>query len=189
MWVHPPTELDRAPAPVSHLARLAHLSARLRLIGEGPSSGGRRVQREGRDRPVRPVQRWIEKNLTNPPMRAALRLGIAPRSFALLETTGRRSGKRRLTPVGNGLDGSVFWLVSEKGRGASYVRNLVFDPRVRVKTGRRWREGQAVLVPEDDGWARRQKIDDGNGRMGRLDGAIFRASATEPLTIRIDLRD
>jgi len=36
---------------------------------------------------------------------AMLRSGFAPRAFALLETTGRRTGLARHTPVGNGLDG------------------------------------------------------------------------------------
>lgn len=136
----------------------------------------------------RGVQAWVEKHLTNPPMRAALRLGIAPRAFALLETTGRKTGRRRLTPVGNGLDGGVFWLVSEKGRQAGYVANLLAQPRVRVKVGRRWISGRATLVPEEDGLARREHIDGRNGIVGRFDGAIFRASAgPAPVTIRIDL--
>lgn len=71
------------------------------------------------------VQRWLENFVFNPALRSALRLGIAPRAFALLETTGRRTGKYRLTPVGNGLDGNVFWLVSEHGRHSSYAKNLI----------------------------------------------------------------
>ena len=146
------------------------------------NGGGRR---EGRR-----IQAWVETHVTNPPMRAALRLGVAPSAFALLETTGRKTGRRRLTPVGNGLDGGVFWLVSEKGEGAGYVRNLLADPRVRVKVRRRWRTGRATALPDDDGMARRHVIDRGNGILGRLDGAIFKASATgSPLTIRIDLDD
>ena len=139
---------------------------------------------------VRRLQRWVEKRVTNPPMRAALRLGIAPRAFALLETTGRISGQRRLTPVGNGLDGKVFWLVSENGARADYVRNLVADPRVRVKIGRRWYAGRAAAEADDDGMARRERIDQRNGVVGRFDGAIFRSSVSgTPLTIRVDLDD
>jgi hypothetical protein len=41
-------------------------------------------------------------------IRLALRAGVAPRAFALLETTGRRTGLARHTPVGNGLDGDTF---------------------------------------------------------------------------------
>ena len=45
-------------------------------------------------------------------IRLALRAGVAPRAFALLETTGRCTGLARHTPVGNGLDGDTFWLVA-----------------------------------------------------------------------------
>lgn len=136
----------------------------------------------------RRIQGWVEKHMVNPPVRAALRLGIAPRAFALLETTGRKTGQRRLTPVGNGLVDQVFWLVSENGDQARYVRNLLAQPRVRVKVGRRWYSGRAEAVGADDGLSRRKSIDHRNGVLGRFDGVIFRASASAtPLTIRIDL--
>ena len=133
------------------------------------------------------LQRRLEKYAINPLMRSALRVGIVPRAFALLETTGRRSGQRRLTPVGNGLDGDTFWLVSEHGLRSDYVRNLLADPSVRVKVGRRWRSGTASVVEADDGLARRKHLDRANGVVGRVDGAIFRASASTPVTVRIDL--
>jgi hypothetical protein len=53
--------------------------------------------------------------------RFALRAGFAPRAFALLETTGRRTGMPRHTPVGNGLAGNTFWLVAAHGTQADYV--------------------------------------------------------------------
>lgn len=133
------------------------------------------------------LQRRLEKSVFNPGFRVALRLGIAPKALALLETIGRRSGKRRLTPVGNGLDGEVFWLVSEHGRQGGYVKNLAANPRVRVKVGRRWYAGTATIVDSDDAQARRRRIDESNGLAGRIDGIIFRASASTPTTIRIDL--
>ena len=83
------------------------------------------------------IERALERYVVNPVMRAMLLAGVAPRAFALLETTGRRSGKRRRTPVGNGLEGGVFWLVSEHGERCAYVQNLIADPRVRVRVGRR----------------------------------------------------
>jgi len=133
------------------------------------------------------LQRRLEKYLFNPLMRLGLRVGLAPRAFALLETTGRRSGKRRLTPVGNGLDGSTFWIVSEHGTGCDYVKNIVANPSVRVKVGREWRSGTASLVKDDDGLARRRQIDRNNGLIGRADGVIFRASISKPITVKIDL--
>ena len=74
-------------------------------------------------------------------IRFALRRGFAPRAFALLETTGRRSGLPRHTPVGNGLDGETFWLVAAHGTQADYVRNLRAHPRVRVRAEGGWRTG------------------------------------------------
>jgi hypothetical protein len=49
----------------------------------------------------------------------AVRAGHARRSRALLETVGHRSGLRRVTPVTNGLDGDVFWIVTEHGHCAA----------------------------------------------------------------------
>jgi deazaflavin-dependent oxidoreductase (nitroreductase family) len=99
----------------------------------------------------------------------------------LLETTGRKSGQPRRNPVGNGLDGDTLWIVAEHGRGASYVRNLEADPRVRVKIGRRWRSGTATVLPDDDPRARLDRL----GR--RVNGAMVRAMGTDLLTIRVDL--
>ena len=117
----------------------------------------------------------------NQVLRQALRLGVAPRAFALLETTGRRSGRLRQTPVGNGLDGDTFWLIAAHGRQSDYVRNLIAQPRVRVKAGRSWRSGTAVPMPGDDTGQRSRAL------THQWDAAVGRALATTPLTIRIDL--
>jgi deazaflavin-dependent oxidoreductase (nitroreductase family) len=139
----------------------------------------------------RRAQRLLEKWILNPPARVLLTLGLAPRFFVLLETTGRRTGKRRRTPVGGDLDGSVFWLVSEKGESAAYVRNLAERPRIRIRIGRRWRTGTATVLADDDAWARREEINRANGAVGRFDGAFFRWGARrvggEPVTVRIDV--
>jgi deazaflavin-dependent oxidoreductase (nitroreductase family) len=114
-------------------------------------------------------------------IRFALRAGIAPKAFALLETTGRRSGTARHTPVGNGLDGDTFWLVAAHGTQADYVRNLQAEPRVRVKVGGVWRTGKATVLPGDDPAARSRTLP------YQWDAAIGRAMASAPLTVRIDL--
>jgi hypothetical protein len=54
--------------------------------------------------------------------------------FALLETRGRRTGRPRRNPVGDGLRGDVFWLVADHGLSSSFVKNIRHDPRVRVRT-------------------------------------------------------
>ena len=123
----------------------------------------------------------LARHVVNPIVRAALDRGIAPRGYALLETTGRRTGLPRRTPVGNGTDGDTFWIVAEHGRSAAYVRNIEADPRVRVKVGRRWRSGTAVLLPDDDPRQRQRTI----GRS--FNAAVVRLMGTDLLTVRIDL--
>lgn len=100
--------------------------------------------------------------------------------WALVETRGRKTGRPRRTPVGNGLEGDTFWIVSEHGRKAGYVRNLETDPRVRVRVNRRWRTGVAHVLPDDDIRARQAS-------MRRFNAALVRAMGTDPTTIRIDL--
>lgn len=114
-------------------------------------------------------------------IRSALRTGFAPRAFALLETTGRRTGLPRHTPVGNGLDGDTFWLVAAHGIQADYDRNLQAEPRVRVKADGLWHAGTAVVLPGDDPAARSRTLPH------QWDAAIGRMMASAPLTIRIDL--
>ncbi len=119
--------------------------------------------------------------LINPIVRFLVERGIAPPSYAILETTGRRSGQPRRTPVGNGLDGDTFWIVAEHGRRAAYVRNIEADPRVRVKVRGRWHEGVAHLMPGDDPRERQRRIG------LRLNAAVVRVMGTDLLTVRIDL--
>ncbi len=127
--------------------------------------------------------RWITglEKLNNRLTRLGLRRGLAPKAFALLETTGRRSGLPRHTPVGNGLIGDTFWLIAFHGDQADYVRNLMAEPRVRVKIGRIWRSGTAVVLREDDALARSYTLPHQWYR------AVGRLMASALLTIRIDL--
>jgi deazaflavin-dependent oxidoreductase (nitroreductase family) len=136
---------------------------------------------------ARQVQRALQKHVINPVMRSVLRAGLAPTAFALLETTGRRSGQPRQTPVGGHLEGRTYWLVAEHGADADYVKNLLANPRVRLKLRRTWHLGAATLLPGDNGLARRRQLDHANKWIGRADGLIFRAGASQPTTIRIDL--
>ena len=119
-------------------------------------------------------------------------LGIAPPGYALLETRGRKTGKPRHVPVGNGRVGNQFWIIAEHGMSAGYVRNIAADSRVRLKLRNgilaRWHRGTAHLLPEDNPRERQQWLvgqaagSSGNGRLVRLFG-------TELLTVRIDLED
>jgi hypothetical protein len=71
----------------------------------------------------------LQKYVLNPPIKLLFAFGIAPPGYALLETTGRKTGKARRTPVGDGWIGYQFWLVAEHGTKAGYVRNIAANPR------------------------------------------------------------
>lgn len=126
-------------------------------------------------------------------MRTLLTAGLAPRAFALLETTGRRSGLPRRTPVGNGFVDGTFWLIAARGEAADYVRNLRRQPRVRIKVGRRWSSGHAEVIPEEDPVARLEEILRHHGWLRRLDAraltAMIRSQRTTPVVVRIVVAD
>jgi deazaflavin-dependent oxidoreductase (nitroreductase family) len=135
------------------------------------------------------VVHFLQKYLLNPPIKLLFALGIVPPGYALLETIGRKTGKPRSTPVGNGLVGDRFWIVTEHGRKSGYVRNIEGNPRVRVKLRvglrARWRSGTATLLPDDDPRERQRWLSH------QVPGATSNALAvrffgTELLTVRID---
>jgi deazaflavin-dependent oxidoreductase (nitroreductase family) len=123
----------------------------------------------------------LQVRLLNPPIRALAARGLMP-GVALLETTGRKSGQPRRTPVSNGLERgtNTFWIVAEMGHKAAYVRNIEADARVRVRVRGRWRTGTAQPLGGEDPRARLRSI-------SRLNASGVRALGTELLVIRVDL--
>jgi deazaflavin-dependent oxidoreductase (nitroreductase family) len=132
-----------------------------------------------------PLKRRLSKfstvRVVNPIVRRLLERGLFPKTHALLETTGRVSGKPRRTPVGNGLREGKFWIVTEHGWAADYVKNIERNPRVRVKIGRRWHPGIARILPEEDPRERLRELD------RPVNDSLLRAVGTEMLVIRVDL--
>lgn len=128
----------------------------------------------------------LAKYVVNPPVRALFRLGLPAPGTAILETTGRKSGRPRRTPVTDGRDGDVFWLVAEHGHRAAYVRNIAANPRVRIKLGRRWRTGTARLLPEDHP-RRRLRYIATRRPLSLVNAATVVGMQTDLLTVRIDL--
>jgi deazaflavin-dependent oxidoreductase (nitroreductase family) len=120
----------------------------------------------------------FQRYVANPVVR--LVAGRIPGAPVLLEVTGRTSGRPRRIPVGGRLVGDSFWLVSEHGLGSQYVKNLVADPKVRVRIRGRWRDGTAHVLPDDDPQARLRQLPG-------LNSATVRALGTSLLTVRIDL--
>jgi deazaflavin-dependent oxidoreductase (nitroreductase family) len=120
---------------------------------------------------------FFHRRIANPVMRRIA--GHLP-GQALIETTGRRTGLKRRTPVGGRVRDGAFWMVSNHGPGSDYVRNMRADPRVRVQVRSRWRDGTAHLLPDDDARERLRHLPRFNSLMVRLMGS-------ELMTIRIDL--
>jgi deazaflavin-dependent oxidoreductase (nitroreductase family) len=151
----------------------------LRLLGTG------RVADPGTGSPARSAKRRVARTITNrvvnPLVRPLVGRGLLGPGWALLETRGRRSGQPRVVPLGNGLRDETFWIVTEHGRHADYVRNIEADPDVRVKVGGRWRPGTAHVLYDDDPYERlrwlRRPVND----------AMLLAVGTEQLVVRVDL--
>jgi deazaflavin-dependent oxidoreductase (nitroreductase family) len=123
----------------------------------------------------RRVSTLLSTRLFNPLVRAATNAGLAVPGIAILETTGRKSGRPRRTPVGRSLDGDTCWIVAEHGRKASYVRNIEADPSV-PPVAHRNRPPHAgrrrTSAPARDAGGKR---------------AVVRLMGTDLLTVQVDL--
>jgi deazaflavin-dependent oxidoreductase (nitroreductase family) len=108
----------------------------------------------------------------------------------MLETKGPQPAKPRLTPVCDGLEGDAFWLISQRGRDAEWIRDIEADPSVRVQLRSRrptaWWSGTAHILDDDDPAARRRTLSKGKPwrRLCLRTSAVL---ASNPLTVRIDL--
>jgi deazaflavin-dependent oxidoreductase (nitroreductase family) len=127
------------------------------------------------DMPNAAVTNFFQKRVANPLMRRN------PLQ-TLLETTGRKSGEPRRTPLGGKLVAGRFWFVSEFGEQSQYVRNIKANPRVRVRLRGKWRSGTAHLVPDDDPHVRLRELPQFNSFGVRTFGNSL-------LTVRVDLDD
>ena len=131
----------------------------------------------------------LQQCVVNPVVKLAWDLRLPIPGDALLETTGRRTGLPRRTPVCDGLDGESFWLVAQRGRAADWVRNIEANPRVRIKVSgfrSHWRAGTAHIVDRDDPRERLRILGQANAAR-RLCVRTSQKVTTSPLTVRIDL--
>lgn len=116
---------------------------------------------------------WFHRYLANP-------ITVRLPTQVVLETTGRRTGLPRRTPVGGRIISQQFWMVAGDGEAADYVRNIKVHNAVRRRIKGRWRRGTAVLLPDDDAALRLTQLP-------RFNSAMVRALGTKPLTVRVDL--
>lgn len=138
----------------------------------------------------RTIVHALQKYLLNPPIKLLFAIGLVPPGYALLETIGRKSGKPRRTPVGNGRVNEQFWIVAEHGMEAGYIRNIAHNPRVRIKFHHglptKWRTGTATILP-DDNPRERQRWLASQCPGSSSNAAVVRMMGTNLLTVRIDL--
>jgi deazaflavin-dependent oxidoreductase (nitroreductase family) len=153
---------------------------------ESVNFSGTRVMVEVKHQIVHVLQKYV----LNPPIKLLFAIGVVPPRYALLETTGRKTGKARRTPVGDARVGKQFWIVAEHGMKAGYVRNIKENPRVRLKLREgfraRWHTGTAHLLWDDDPRERLRWLA-GQLASSLANSVAVRLFGTELLTVRIDL--
>jgi len=127
-------------------------------------------------------ERAIGHYLFNPAVKGLSKLGLRTALATELETIGRKTGLARRVPVSVQFDDDGAWLISQHGTRSGWGRNIVDNPKIRVRQGNRWRTGIAALRPDDDVVARGRKF-------GRLGSKVVQALETTPVSVRIDFTD
>lgn len=102
--------------------------------------------------PSASVRRFFYRFLHYPPQ-AAYALGFGPvlgRLVLLLTTTGRKTGKRRVTPLQYvELNGKIS-VTAAFGLKADWVRNILADPCVEVRVENRRFQGFAQIITDPE---------------------------------------
>ena len=78
-------------------------------------------------------------------------IGLGPligRIILLLTTTGRKSGKKRVTPLQYEKIGTEYYLGAARGLKADWVRNIQADPQVEVRVGAKHFIGTAEVIDD-----------------------------------------
>ena len=111
--------------------------------------------------------------LLNPVMRPLA--GAAP-WWVLVETVGRKTGKRRRTPLAVGRrDATGMWVIAVHGRRAGWVLNAEAAETIRYRHRFRWVDAKAVV----HGWDR-----DAVASMSAYARSGPRVTADNPLLVK-----
>jgi deazaflavin-dependent oxidoreductase (nitroreductase family) len=118
----------------------------------------------------------------------AYALGLAPvigRFVLLLTTTGRKTGKRRVTPLAYEEVDGTYLVASARGYAADWIRNIAADGGVEVRAGKARFHGRAEIirdVEEIAAYLERQLA-----QRPRVFGAILRLEGLAPTPAHEDL--
>jgi len=122
--------------------------------------------------------------------RIAYALGLSPlvgRSVLLLTTFGRKTGRLRVTPLVYEKLGDTFIVASARGSSADWFHNILANPKVRVRVGRRQFDAIAEVTadPEKIADYLQRQIE----RNPKMFGAILRFEGVSSKPSRGDLSD
>ncbi len=73
--------------------------------------------------------------------------------IVLLSTTGRKSGKKRVTPLQYEKIGVDYYLGAARGVNADWVRNIQADPQVELRVGAKHFIGTAEVITDPSKFA------------------------------------
>ena len=106
---------------------------------------------------MKPVQfDWAKMKNIQKIHRVLYAIGLGPlvgRIILLLTTTGRRSGKKRVTPLQYEEIDGLYYLGAARGLQADWVRNIQACPEVEVRVGARHFLGFAEVVNDPSKFA------------------------------------
>lgn len=83
-------------------------------------------------------------------------IGLGPligKIILLLTTIGRKSGKRRVTPLQYEMIDDDYYVGAARGLKADWVHNIQSDPHVEVRVGSKYFRGTAELVVDPSKFA------------------------------------
>jgi deazaflavin-dependent oxidoreductase (nitroreductase family) len=83
-------------------------------------------------------------------------IGFGPlvgRIILLLTTTGRRSGKKRVTPLQYEMIGNDCYIGAARGVKADWVRNIQINPQVELRVGAKHFQGTAEVITDPSKFA------------------------------------
>lgn len=106
-----------------------------------------------RNKPAKPSLEVEFFRMLNRVVEPAVRAGlgsprIVPTGFIVLETTGRKSGKARRSPLAATRFGEYVIVATFRGGRSQWVRNLAAQPRSRYWLAGRSRDARAFVMHE-----------------------------------------
>ncbi len=91
---------------------------------------------------------WFTRNIVNPILNLAMRLGLSLAGSRILEVKGRKSGEWRRTPVNLLVFEGERYLVAPRGE-TQWVRNMRVSGGGRLVLGRRTEVFEATELPNE----------------------------------------